>query len=278
MTDYRNPGSYWQQRLSRAFDLTGAGFIALGPEYNLQLYRVRSETLDSLLQRLQVNVSQFRVLELGCGTGFYTEYFTQRKVESYTGIDITSVSVQRLQQQYPQWHFFQADITAPHLPVNRTFDLVLIADVLFHIVDDQRFIAVLRNVAQVLRPGGLLILSDVLGNHTVQTAAHCRWRSYDDYQMLLHSASFQPTLLMPIFASLHPPTDIPTNAWQWKAYAQIWKYTVLFRLTRLRWFDFYVPRLLSWLDKAILLSRFGMNAPNSKWLSAVCTHAPEPHV
>jgi hypothetical protein len=50
------------------------------------------------------------------------------------------------------------------------------------------------------------------------------------------------------------------------------------RITRLRWPDYYVPRLILQLDRAVLLPRAGVNAPNSKCLAAVYTHAPKAHV
>lgn len=274
MAEYLDPGAFWQKRLSRSFDLTGAGYGTLGLEYNNQLYRVRSETLEQLLQAQAVDLAQTDVLEVGCGTGFYTDWFTRRAVRSYTGVDITSVSVQRLQEHYGQWKFVRADVTASALPLRRRFDLVLIADVLFHIVDDRRFGAALRNIAQVLRPGGVLVLSDILGASTAQTVAHCRWRSYADYQAALTAAGFRVQRLQPIFAALQPPAELPSSSWRWRLYTRLWRH-VLFRIARNGWFDYYVPPLLARLDRDYLLPMAGVMTPNTKWLVAVSSAPPD---
>lgn len=274
MTDYLNPGAYWQQRLKQAFDLTGAGYSALGPAYNRQLYAVRIDALARLLDEQGVDLRQAAVLEIGCGTGYYTDWLLRRGARSYTGIDITAVSVQRLQERHPQARFVQADLTAAALPVREQFDLVLIADVLIHIVDDRLFAAAIRNAASAVKPDGLLVLSDILATSDAQLVAHCRWRSYDSYRAALGGAGLKPVHLLPIFAALQPPADLPTNPRRWQLYSLLWQ-RVLFRLARMAWFDRYGSAALALLDRHLLLPLAGVATPNSKWLAAAHSVSPD---
>ncbi len=103
--EYANPAAYWETRLTARFDLTGAGCGMLGPRYNAYLYQARLRALERALNKIGCSFQGQRILEVGCGTGFYTAYCAQQEVVDYVGIDITSISVHRLAQQYPQLPF-----------------------------------------------------------------------------------------------------------------------------------------------------------------------------
>jgi len=64
---------YWQERMSQCFNstLTGARCIALGPFYNVQLYKVRLKALEKGIATIGRSFKGSTVLEVGCGAGFY---------------------------------------------------------------------------------------------------------------------------------------------------------------------------------------------------------------
>jgi SAM-dependent methyltransferase len=268
---YSNPAAYWQERLSRDFDLTGVGYGGLGPLFNQAMYRQRLLVLDALLRAHNISPTGANVAEVGCGTGFYTSWFARQQVASYVGVDITPVSVERLSAQFRSFRFAVSDVAAAPLPVSSPVDLLMIADVLFHIVDDDRFQAALQHMAAALRVGGWLILSDVLPRTTHQAAAHVRYRSLAVYQSMLDSCGMELLEIRPIFASLQPPPYVPSASWPWKLYARLWQYG-LYRFGRLRLFDRLVPPLLAALDQRVLLSQVSERIPNSKWAVAVRRH------
>src|SRR5687767_7087464 len=110
MSDYTDPHKYWDERLSSHFDLTGVGHRSLGPYYNQYMYRVRLRTLEWALKASGYQFAGKRVLEVGCGTGFYTGLCQRQGVASYTGVDIAPVSVRNLSQRFPHFTFLRADI------------------------------------------------------------------------------------------------------------------------------------------------------------------------
>jgi SAM-dependent methyltransferase len=195
----------------------------------------------------------------------------QQKVASYTGVDITAISIQNLTLRYPEFRFTQADVSDGLFALRDHFDIVLAADVLFHIVDDDRFQKAITNLSQCLRPGGYIILSDVLPACTVQTTSHCRWRSLAEYRSILIEHRLAIQHVEPIFAMLQPPVQVPGNSLLWEIYALIWSYGLL-RVAQQSWFDCFVPRLLGCLDERFFLARSGVSTPNSKWLVAVKTN------
>jgi SAM-dependent methyltransferase len=106
-----------------------------------------------------------RVLEVGCGSGYLSEY-VRALGASVVGCDISSP------ETAPGVPFVQADGAV--LPFRRHFDVVLSFDVFEHIPDSDQH---LREVRRVLRPGGhyLLQTPNKLTNAVFETI---RWRSF----------------------------------------------------------------------------------------------------
>ncbi len=267
MNDYSNPATYWETRLAARFDLAGAGYATLGPRYNARMYQARLDALERALAAVNRSLKGTRVLEVGCGTGFYTDYCARQGVADYVGLDITEVSVVTLRQRYPKFTFLQADVTNGTLNLEMAFGIVLAADVLFHIVDEKAFCIAMQNICRWVEPKGLLILSDVFPPVTVRTALHCRHYALNKYEQLLAAQGLSVAHIEPIFAILHPPPLILGTSFVWRAYAWLWRYG--WRLARWSLADWALPTTLGWLDEHFFLPRFGLHAPNSKWLLAV---------
>lgn len=262
------PGEYWEQRLSQDFDLSGVGHKGLSLNYNIQLYNRRLEVLKSILSQAKIDISQSRVLEIGCGNGFYTQFFTQHQVREYVGIDITSISIDNLQQQFPDHRFVCADISELDVShMEGKFDIVFAADVRFHIVDDEKFKAAIRNVACVLRSGGLLIISDILPQETTQTALHVRLRSKSEYSRLFQENSLTTRYIEPIFVISHPSPTYGQHL-LWNVITVFWKLLLRVNFKRLSIADSIICRSLLWLDRKFLCPKYGQKTPNSKYTFA----------
>jgi len=127
------PREFWEQRLRQQFDLRGTGETELSLAYNRACYALRREVLERALDRARIETRGAAVLDVGCGTGFFTQLYLDRGAR-VTGVDITSASVEQLSARFPQARFVQADvsISVPDEP----FDIVNVFDVLYHITDD----------------------------------------------------------------------------------------------------------------------------------------------
>lgn len=258
---------YWEERLRHHFDLIGASYARLGPRYNVYLYRGRVKALEKALKTAGHTLQGASVLDAGCGTGFYTDYCLKHGVSTYMGVDITSISIKTLRERYPSLRFIQADISSDEIAeMGMRFDIVLAADVLFHIVDDIAFEKAIRNLCSALRPGGLLVVSDVFPASTVQAAPHVRLRSLDVYNRNLMENCTRILHVEPIFALLQPPPYLPDASWFWRGYALFWRFG--WRLARWYVMDHLLPPLLAWLDSKFL-PVWDNQAPNNKWLLAL---------
>ncbi len=145
------PKTFWNDLLSNSFDLKGAGHYRLSNEENLKMYEEKKKIISGVMKghSVQINNST-NVLEIGCGTGYWTEYLKSLGAKNYTGNDIAEVSVQNLAKQYPEFKFIHGDISETPLPPT-SFDLAFMIDVTQHITDDEKFNLALSNIWNSLK-------------------------------------------------------------------------------------------------------------------------------
>jgi SAM-dependent methyltransferase len=179
------PREFWDQRLSEHFDLRGTGETGLSLAYNRACYTLRREVLERSLADAGVTLDGRRVLDVGCGTGFFTAFYLQRGAK-VTGIDIAPTSIERLSRRHPEATFVLADIAEHDVPTG--FDVVNAFDVLYHITDDARFAAALDRLGRAVRPGGVLLVTDTFAPSPA--AAHNRMRPLAAYRERLEPLGF----------------------------------------------------------------------------------------
>lgn len=178
-------GAYWQQRVGADADVATVGHRAMGSAYNAEIYARRIEAFDEMLGRhVDKPLDQARVLDIGCGSGFYTGYWQARGVRDYTGLDISADTISRLSGEYPEYRFVLADI-AEQLPDSlgdgQAFDIVTVFDVLYHIVDNDRAQAAIANTAALLDRNGKLFVMDFLCRHDYRVSKHVIYRARNSY-------------------------------------------------------------------------------------------------
>lgn len=199
--EYR-PREFWDQRLSQQFDLRGTGETGLSLAYNRACYELRREVLDRALAARNFDPRGRRVLDVGCGTGFFTAYYLERGA-IVTGVDIAPTSIARLGERFPGTRFILADVAETRL--DASYDLVNAFDVLYHIVDDGRWEKAVAHLCDAVVPGGWLFLTDAFPRHErpAHEAAHNRMRSLTRYQQVLRAHDVVPIRTYPTHVLLN---------------------------------------------------------------------------
>jgi len=194
-SDYQ-PHDFWQERLAGQFDLRGTGHPDLSARYNARCYDLRAFVLDTALARHEVPVAGRDVLDGGSGTGFFVEHFLSKGAR-VTGVDLTEVSARELSRRFPDARFEVGDL-ADWRP-SRTYDLVSCFDVLFHIVDDERWDKALTNLADAVGPGGWFVFTEMFprSRRFGRAAAHNVVRGWDAYRPALHARGLSIVEEMP---------------------------------------------------------------------------------
>lgn len=203
-----DPATYWEDRLGKEFSIHGVGWLGLGQSYNEWLYKVRAHVFRRAVKALKLNLSSAKVLDIGSGTGFYVNLWHEMGAGSITGSDITNVSVTSLAEKFPQAEFVQMDVGSDSIPLEGgTFDAASAFDVLYHIVDDERFAQAMRNVHHLLKPGGVFVFSDNFLHHGTERIKHQASRSLDEITAAVTAAGFEIVRRRPMFMSMAYPID-----------------------------------------------------------------------
>lgn len=180
-----NAGAYWQDRVVSGSDLGVVGHRSMGLAYNAQIYERRMEVLNDMLARhVTKPVEELRILDIGCGSGFYTGYWAERDVCDYVGVDISAATISYLREQYPDFKFINADITGSELEGligQEPFDLVTIFDVFYHIVDDERLANAVQHIGALTAGSGVVMVMDQLHPGRYQISKHVVYRDTDEY-------------------------------------------------------------------------------------------------
>lgn len=210
-----NPDAYWESRLNEKFDLTGVGFRRKSVAYNKWVYRVRTELLDSLFAQNGWSYDGKSALDVGCGTGYFIDHWLARGAGDVTGLDITEISIRKLRENFPQADFIHGDLSDPALSIDTKFDYISIFDVLFHIIDNNRFVNVAANLARFSKPGAKVFITDLFGTHSFVGAKHCHNRALSYYVDVFSRYGFKLRSRTPLFYTLLPPSGIDNPILRW---------------------------------------------------------------
>jgi 2-polyprenyl-3-methyl-5-hydroxy-6-metoxy-1,4-benzoquinol methylase len=201
-----DPGHYWQERLEREYSLAGVGWLGLSESFNRWMYAVRRSVFSRAVRGL-FDPRKARVLDVGSGTGFYVERWKELGARDITGCDLTAVAVERLRERFPEAQFQQLDISAGSLELDGPYDAVSAMDVLYHIVDDERYAQALRNLAGLVAPGGYLVLTENLLHGEALRTSHQVSRSFDAIVRLLNDGGLEIVRRRPVFVLMNTPVD-----------------------------------------------------------------------
>lgn len=220
----QTPREYWQTRLKEHWNLHGVGYMGYGLAYNRWLYRVREKVFLRHVRALPLDFPRLRILDVGSGTGFYVALWKSLGVESVIASDIAPVAIEQLRQAFPEVTVVELDIGSPLAAHNfrDAFDVVTAFDVLFHVIDDNRFHTAVRNVSALCKPGGYFIFSDnFLHGKTLKTRYQVN-RSLEEITHVVETAGFRIVKRAPVFFVMNAPVD--TKGW-WPLL--LWRFLLL---------------------------------------------------
>lgn len=198
---------YWESRLGRDFNLEGVGYLGLGEQYNAWLYRVRRRVFLRVARNLDLDFANSRVLDVGSGTGFYVAVWQELGVRDLVGVDITQTARQQLQLRFPEYRFYTANIGQSIVWPDCDFDVISAIDVLFHIVDETEYSQAVLNLSALLKPGGLLILSENFLHGEPRSTVHQVSRTLATIERLLASSGFDVVKRAPLQYLMNAPVD-----------------------------------------------------------------------
>lgn len=202
---------YWELRLESNYGLHGVGYLGLGRYYNNWLYRIRRKAFFKSVSDIRLDSASCSIIDIGSGTGFFVRLWKQLGVKSIVGTDITNISVENLRKDFHSETFYQLDIGEENIqssPVwNEKYDVASCFDVLYHIIDDERYEIAIKNIYGMLRPGGFFILSDNFVHRTTIRGSNQVSRSLYQIEDIVKRTGFQIISRKPLFFLMNYPVD-----------------------------------------------------------------------
>jgi SAM-dependent methyltransferase len=138
-----------------------------GGDFEYYPPEVTENVLAALCRKARVPAGA-RVLDLGCGTGFYTSIF-HRMGYDVVGIDISEAGIRKATDLHPGVSFAVDDATDLHFPP-ASFDMIFSLGVsVMNTRDHSDLHTYVRHLMTFLKPGGRLLYlggSDLSGAHS----------------------------------------------------------------------------------------------------------------
>ena len=133
----------------------------------------------------RINPAATTLLDIGCGAGNYTLMILS-KISNLpcTLVDLSKPMLDKAYERVSaattnKVQIIQGDIRDVELP-NNHFDILLAGAVLHHLRDDEDWEATFTKLYQLLKPGGCLMISDLITQDT-EVLNNYTWEKYGDY-------------------------------------------------------------------------------------------------
>ena len=195
------PKSYWEKRLRENFSLRQTGHLGFNLAYNKWLYKVKVRILQETLNSLRIDCKGKSVVDIGCGTGFWVEFYKSKGATPIVGVDVTSISIERLKEEYRQLEFRELDIGEANINIDRRFDIVHVFDVLYHIKGRSNFRNAISNVAHLSNVGAYIFITDSLIDKC--ESEHVFFRSLTTYEEEFRRNSLRLIEVIPLYYLLN---------------------------------------------------------------------------
>ncbi len=136
-----------------------APWASASPHFRYQ--HRKYETIASLIPPLHYR----RALDIGCGTGLFSERLTDL-ADTVTGVDVSTVAVdiaRERTQQIPNLEFKQCNVLDLPARWDGAFDLVTVLDTLYYLpppIDDELLKSLARRLSRLVSPDGIVLLAN----------------------------------------------------------------------------------------------------------------------
>lgn len=209
-----NHEEYWNTRYSYKYNLEASGTMGLGVIYNKYLYESRLDILKCVINKIYSdNINKKSILEIGPGTGFFTNYFKNIGVKKYEGIDISTVATKKLKYKYKEFEFMSGDISNEAYFHNKNYNLIFGSDVLLHLTEDCKFKKAIANISNSLSEDGIYLAIEPVrfGDVCEEESDHNRFIDIDFLDKILKENGLEITECIPVTFFMDYPFDVKKN-------------------------------------------------------------------
>lgn len=191
------------------------GHPDMGRAFNLAAYRLRLNALVRALRALSTSggsSEKTRVFEGGYGVGYYLRFWNKLGYRHVSGVDLSPQACENARRLFPDFDLRASNLAQidqwPDWPkLVSQFDIVTAIDVIYHILDEQAAASAVRNLSQLVAPGGALLITEKfpVERESVRETRHVVRRSIDWYSRELEPSGLVLAGRIPVFWCMDPP-------------------------------------------------------------------------
>lgn len=150
-------------------------------------YQIVLAVLDRAILSLGGETKRVRVLDVGCGLGYFTSHIQKAfPTADVSGCDISTTAIEKAKAHAPQCSFFPVDLKARASLPNRSYDVLVSLHVLCYFTDEE-IRDVVQNLHRLLEAGGFVLI----GHHLPEKMNFGRFmQNLDDARTLFESNGF----------------------------------------------------------------------------------------
>lgn len=145
---------------------------------------------------------QGRALDVGCAAGFCMQAMRERGFDAY-GVEISPTIARHAIERFGFDTVHVGSLATAPFP-ERSFDLITMWDVIEHVIEPR---ALLARAAELLKPGGLLVVETQNIDSAFARALGRRWHHYKHAEHIYH---FTPASLRRLLGSVGLTVDVLT--------------------------------------------------------------------
>lgn len=191
---------FWNGRYNE-FSLQESGIKGLDDDYIELLYRCKFEAYMKALSLIRKDYQEINIMDIGCGQGFFGNVAKELSVNSYFGIDISNKVIDFLSTKYPEFSWINSDFCSDHFNkvIDMSYDIVQSIEVIHLVMEDDYLFRGLKNIANKVKQGGHLILTDVLPSKEFKVNDYITFRPISYYRKFALKNNLKLIQIIPMY-------------------------------------------------------------------------------
>ena len=149
------PKEFWKKKHENE-GFAAVGIRRLTEEQNAAWYDRMKTDLLNYFRQINLDISEKSVLEIGPGTGYWTEIIQELGCTRYLGVDISESAVDNLSEKFPTYDFIADDFS--EMNIDEDWDIVIMIHVDEHI-HGENFVKTMSTIMKTIQDGGIFIVS-----------------------------------------------------------------------------------------------------------------------
>jgi len=161
-------------------------------EKDVAVYANSKQIFVGLCSRIGIDFKKSKVLEIGCGNGYWASVAAELGCFDYTGLDISDFAIKKAAAKFPSYKFECLDVTEQK--IQGKHDVIMMIDVTQHIINKDKFVYAMQNVKNALKKGGYFIVTSYLKDKPEHYNFYCVPWHLEHYHMVFQKDSCRFTI------------------------------------------------------------------------------------